>query len=149
MLIMKNLRVLLLALLLFLAAAQVNRNRQEEAHHNNSAPAPVPQIYMRRMRKAGSTTIQYFIRDALRIRMEWLSGVTEKDSKQEALAKFKRAKAERRVVERIQINRIEYASLNSACALNSASPDIVLVTHFREPLARHYSEVRRKQTPSA
>lgn len=124
-----------------LGNAQLQKSVVSSGNHNSSSP-PIPTqiFYMRRMRKAGSTTIEYFIRDALRIRMNWLSGIDpERDSKQEARAKIKRAKADQYP---IMINRIEYASLNSACAIKSSasSPAIVLVTHFREPLARLYSE---------
>ena len=101
-------------------------------------------IYMRRMRKSGSTTLQFFLQDAIKFRMDFLAGVN-RTTDNNTVVKLKRdlwLRPRRKThQEGVLRCRIKYASLNSACIIPQfGRVGTLLVTHFREPIHRQVSE---------
>jgi len=90
-----------------------------------AGPAPIKRIFLRRMRKAGSTTVFGF-----------LLAIMKDYSSSPAVARSSN----------ITFDRMEYSSLNLGCLFGSAPlltkpyGTVFLVTHLREPLSRINSE---------
>jgi len=90
-----------------------------------AGPSPVKRIFLRRMRKAGSTTVFGFL---LAVMKDYSGSLAAASSSN------------------ITFDRMEYSSLNLGCLFGSAPlltkpyGTVFLVTHLREPLSRINSE---------
>jgi hypothetical protein len=99
-------------------------------------PVPaLPRLYLRRMRKAGSTTIENFIQKARQVHQKYSMTIADTIA----------MKAEKEPNAFIGWDSVEYESLNIQCVLGATAiltkaNNAILVTHFRRPINRINSE---------